>query len=182
MYGHNLLCETNSLTFNAQSTPNKQSNQGSRLTAYEILVENMPNPTLLCDSMTSSFLANKVTPSNTVCVVGADRVCANGDTANKIGTFQLAIIAKEFGVDFYVASPFTTLDVKLASGREIEIEERPAGELLESSCAPKDMKCWNPGFDVTPARYITGIITERGVLRRGEDGTFDVGGFVEKHS
>lgn len=161
---------------------NQNSNQGSRLTAYEILTEQMPNPCLLCDSMVSSYLANKVSSSNTVCIVGADRVCANGDTANKIGTFQLAIVAKEFGVDFYVASPFTTLDVKLASGAEIEIEERPPGELLESACAPKDMKCWNPGFDVTPASYITGIITERGVLRKGSDGKFDVNGFVEKHS
>ena len=158
------------------------SNQGSRLTAYEILTEQMPNPCLLCDNMISSYFANKVSPNNTVCVVGADRVCANGDTANKIGTFQLAIIAKEFGVDFYVASPFTTLHIKLASGKEIEIEERPPGELLESSCAPKDMKCWNPAFDVTPAKYITGIITEKGVLRRSEDGSFDVKGFVEKHS
>lgn len=164
----------------AQQTNN--SNQGSRLTAYEILVEKMPNPTLLCDSMISSYLANKANPQNTVCVVGADRVCANGDTANKIGTFQLAIVAKEFGVDFYVASPFTTLDVKLASGQEIEIEERPPGELLESSCAPINMGCWNPGFDVTPAEYITGIITEKGVLRKGEDGLFDVKGFVAKHS
>eukprot|EP00804_Cyclotella_cryptica_P020288 CCRYP_015888-RA/>CCRYP_015888-RA protein AED:0.04 eAED:0.04 QI:54/1/1/1/1/1/2/265/384 len=156
-------------------------NQGSRLTAYEILTEKMPNPCLLCDSMISSYLATKGS-SNTVCIVGADRVCANGDTANKIGTFQLAIVAKEFGVDFYVASPFTTLDVKLKSGKEIEIEERPPGELLESSGAPKDMKCWNPGFDVTPAAYITGIITEKGVVRRSEDGTLDVEGFVEKMS
>jgi len=158
------------------------SNQGSRLTAYEIITENMPNPCLLCDSMISYYLSKKVSPNNTVCIVGADRVCANGDTANKIGTLQLAIIAKEFGVDFYVASPFTTLDVKLATGEEIEIEERPAGELLESACAPKDMRCWNPGFDVTPAKYITGIITERGVLRKTKDGTFDIKDFVEKHS
>ena len=142
----------------------------------------MPNPCLLCDNMISSYFANKVSPTNTICVVGADRVCANGDTANKIGTYQLAIIAKEFGVDFYVASPFTTLDVKLESGKDIEIEERPPKELLESSCAPRDMVCWNPAFDVTPARYITGIITEKGVLRKGVDGKFDVKGFIEKHS
>ena len=137
---------------------NSNSNQGSRLTAYEIVQEKMPNPTLLCDSMAASYLANKGADA---CIVGADRVCANGDTANKIGTFQLAIIAKEMGVEFFVASPFTTLDCELESGDKIEIEERPAGEMLESSGAPKEMKCWNPAFDVTPAKYITGIITEK---------------------
>ena len=118
----------------------------------------MPNPTLLCDSMAASYLQSKGADA---CIVGADRVCANGDTANKIGTFQLAIVAKEMGVEFFVASPFTTLDVGLESGKEIEIEERPAAEMLESSGAPKGMRCWNPSFDVTPAKYITGIITEK---------------------
>lgn len=154
-------------------------NQGSRLTAYEIMTENMPNPCLICDSMAASYIRAKGADA---CVVGADRVCANGDTANKIGTFQLSIIAKEFGVDFFVASPFTTLDVDLESGDMIEIEERPPGEMLDSSGAPKGMSCWNPAFDVTPAEYITGIITEKGVLRKGADGKFDVKGFVAKHS
>jgi methylthioribose-1-phosphate isomerase len=86
------------------------------------------------------------------------------------------------GVEFFVASPFTTLDVSLASGSDIEIEERPPGEMLESSVAPKSMPCWNPGFDVTPAEYITGIITEKGVLKKSLDGSFDVIGFVQKHS
>ena len=116
------------------------------------------------------------------CVVGADRVCANGDTANKIGTFALAIIAREMGVDFYVSSPFTTLDVALSSGDDILIEERPSGEMLDTARAPKDMPCWNPGFDVTPAKYITGIITEKGVLKKSPDGTFDVIGFMTEHS
>ena len=154
-------------------------NQGSRLTAYEIMMENMRNPFLICDSMAASYMRAK---GADVCVVGADRVCANGDTANKIGTFQLAIIAKEMGVDFFVASPFTTLDVDLENGDMIEIEERPAGEMLDSSFAPKGMPCWNPSFDVTPADYITGIITEKGVLRKGSDGKFDVKRFVVKHS
>mmetsp|Transcript_27362 Transcript_27362/g.57085 ORF Transcript_27362/g.57085 Transcript_27362/m.57085 type:complete len:369 (-) Transcript_27362:142-1248(-) len=153
-------------------------NQGSRLTAYEIRTEGM-NGTLLCDSMAASYLKSKGADA---CVVGADRVCANGDTANKIGTFNLSIIAKEMGVEFFVASPFTTLDVNLESGDEIEIEERPAKEVIESSVAPKDMPCWNPAFDVTPAEYITGIITEKGVLKKSADGTFDVKGFVKKHS
>mmetsp|Transcript_20542 Transcript_20542/g.36512 ORF Transcript_20542/g.36512 Transcript_20542/m.36512 type:complete len:371 (+) Transcript_20542:121-1233(+) len=153
-------------------------NQGSRLTAYEIKTEGM-NGTLVCDSMAASYIKSKGADA---CVVGADRVCANGDTANKIGTFTLAIIAKEMGVEFFVASPFTTLDVKLESGDQIEIEERPAGEMIESSGAPKDMPCWNPAFDVTPAEYITGIITEKGVLKKSADGSFDVKGFVKKHS
>lgn len=151
-------------------------NQGSRLTAYEIMTENMPNPCLICDSMAASYFRAKGADA---CVVGADRVCANGDTANKIGTFQLSILAKEMGVDFFVASPFTTLDVDLESGDMIEIEERPPGEMLDSSGAPQGMPCWNPAFDVTPAEYITGIITEKGVLRKGADGKFDVKGFVD---
>ena len=134
---------------------------------------------LICDSMAAAYIRAKGADA---CVVGADRVCSNGDTANKIGTFQLSIIAKEMGVDFFVASPFTTLDVELESGDMIEIEERPPGEMLDSSCAPKGMACWNPAFDVTPAEYITGIITEKGVLRKGADGKFDVKGFVAKHS
>ncbi|KAL7551055.1 hypothetical protein ACHAWF_014254 [Thalassiosira exigua] len=153
-------------------------NQGSRLTAYEIKTEGM-NGTLICDSMAASYLKSKGADA---CVVGADRVCANGDTANKIGTFNLSIVAKEMGVEFFVASPFTTLDVDLESGDKIPIEERPPGELLDTSSAPKDMPCWNPGFDVTPAKYITGIITEKGVLKKSADGTFDVKGFVKKHS
>lgn len=153
-------------------------NQGSRLTAYEIQTEKMKG-TLICDSMAASYLKTKGADA---CVVGADRVCANGDTANKIGTFNLAIIAKEMGVEFFVASPFTTLDVELESGDKIEIEERPAGEMIDTSGAPKDMACWNPAFDVTPAEYITGIITEKGVLKKSEDGSFDVIGFVKKHS
>jgi S-methyl-5-thioribose-1-phosphate isomerase len=153
-------------------------NQGSRLTAYEILAEKMDG-ILICDSMAASYLKTRGADA---CVVGADRVCANGDTANKIGTFALSIIAKEMGVEFFVASPFTTLDVSLATGNDIEIEERPADEMLESACAPKGMTCWNPGFDVTPAKYISGIITERGVLKKSSDGTFDVVGFVRENS
>ena len=153
-------------------------NQGSRLTAYEIMVEKM-NGTLICDSMAASYLKSKGADA---CVVGADRVCANGDTANKIGTFNLSIIAKSFGVEFFVASPFTTLDTSLASGDQIEIEERPADEMIDTGNAPKGMSCWNPAFDVTPASYITGIITEKGVLKPDAEGKFDIKGFVARHS
>ncbi|EJK50909.1 hypothetical protein THAOC_29980 [Thalassiosira oceanica] len=153
-------------------------NQGSRLTAYEIMVEEM-NGTLICDSMAASYLKSKGADA---CVVGADRVCANGDTANKIGTFNLSILAKTFGVEFFVASPFTTLDTSLASGDQIEIEERPTDEMINTGNAPKGMSCWNPAFDVTPATYITGIITEKGVLKPDADGRFDIKGFVARHS
>jgi eIF-2B alpha/beta/delta-like uncharacterized protein len=112
------------------------------------------------------------------CVVGADRVCANGDTANKIGTYNLSLVAAAHGVPFYVASPFTTLDTSLKTGDDIKIEERPPEELLKTSAAPPNMPCWNPAFDVTPAKYITGIVTEKGIIEPNVDGEFDVPGFV----
>jgi len=150
-------------------------NQGSRLTAFEIVEEKMPNGTLICDSAAAALMKTKGVDA---CVVGADRCCANGDTANKIGTYMLACVAKAHNVPFYVASPFTTLDVNLKTGDEIEIEERSAKELLSSSSAPESIACWNPAFDVTPAEYITGIITEKGVVEKSEDGSFNIAGFV----
>eukprot|EP00549_Striatella_unipunctata_P019424 CAMPEP_0118673726 /NCGR_PEP_ID=MMETSP0800-20121206/492_1 /TAXON_ID=210618 ORGANISM="Striatella unipunctata, Strain CCMP2910" /NCGR_SAMPLE_ID=MMETSP0800 /ASSEMBLY_ACC=CAM_ASM_000638 /LENGTH=368 /DNA_ID=CAMNT_0006568841 /DNA_START=27 /DNA_END=1133 /DNA_ORIENTATION=+ len=154
-------------------------NQGSRLTAFEMVEEEMPGATLICDSMAAYYMKTK---GMDACVVGADRVCANGDTANKIGTYSLSLVAAAHGVPFYVASPFTTLDVSLATGDEIPIEERPAKELLQTSRAPDNINCWNPAFDVTPAKYISGIITEKGVIKKGPDGTIDVAAFVKKHS
>ena len=133
-------------------------NQGLHLTAYESKTENM-NGTLVCDSMAASYLKSK---GANACVVGANRVYDNGDTANKMDTFMLAIIAEEMGFEFLVASPFTTMDVKLEGGDQIEIEERPAGEMIKNNGTPKDMPCWNPAFDVTLAEYITGIISDRG--------------------
>lgn len=153
-------------------------NQGSRLTAFELTEEKMPGAMLISDSMAAARMREH---SVDAVVVGADRVCANGDTANKIGTYNLAIVAAAHGVPFYVASPFTTLDTSLATGDEIHIEERPAHELLNSSQAPSSIDVWNPAFDVTPARYITGIITEKGILHPNADGIFDVPGFVAKH-
>lgn len=152
-------------------------NQGSRLTAFEILEEQMPNGTLICDSAAAALM--RVMGVDAV-VVGADRVCSNGDTANKIGTYMLALVAKEHNVPFYVAAPFTTLDTSLENGDCIEIEERPGEEIIDTSKAPKNMKTWNPAFDVTPAKYITGIITEKGMIVKmdGED-TFDVAKFVQ---
>uniref|UniRef100_A0A182ST00 Methylthioribose-1-phosphate isomerase n=1 Tax=Anopheles maculatus TaxID=74869 RepID=A0A182ST00_9DIPT len=104
-------------------------------------------------------------------IVGADRVAANGDTANKIGTYQMAVVAKHHGVPFYVAAPFTSIDVAIADGSYIKIEERPEHELTHiggQRIAAPGIGCWNPAFDVTPAELITGIITERGVLKPSE--------------
>lgn len=172
------LHERNRLT-SITALETRPYNQGSRLTAFEIVEENMPNGTLICDSAAAALMKTKGVDA---VVVGADRCCANGDTANKIGTYMLACVAKHHHVPFYVASPFTTLDTKLTSGDDIEIEERPAKEMLDSSQAPQSIGCWNPAFDVTPANLITGIITEKGVVEKGEDGTFDIVGFVKKHS
>ena len=101
-------------------------------------------------------------------VVGADRIAANGDTANKIGTYNVAILAKEHGIPFYVAAPWSTIDLATATGDAIPIEERPAVEVTHhggKQLTPNGVGIRNPAFDVTPAKYITAIITERGVLR-----------------
>jgi methylthioribose-1-phosphate isomerase len=100
-------------------------------------------------------------------IVGADRIAANGDTANKIGTLGVALAALEFGVPFYVAAPLSTIDVKTASGKDIPIEERDGEEVIRfvgTQTAPGSVQVYNPAFDVTPSRYIRGIITERGII------------------
>jgi len=102
-------------------------------------------------------------------ITGADRIAANGDTANKIGTLGLAVLAKEFGIPFYVAAPASTFDLSIKSGDEIPIEERSPLEVTEgfgTRTAPQGAKAWNPAFDVTPARLITAIITDRGIIRK----------------
>lgn len=104
-------------------------------------------------------------------MTGADRVVANGDTANKIGTYQIAVVAKYHNVPFYIAAPLTSIDLKIPSGDQIVIEERPDREMThvgEHRIAAQGIKCWNPAFDVTPAHLITGIITERGVFKPDE--------------
>jgi len=103
-----------------------------------------------------------------VVLVGADRIAANGDTANKIGTYTLAVLAKENGIPFYVAAPTSTVDLSLNTGDEIEIEQRSPSEVTEFQgvpVAPEGVEALNPGFDVTPARYVSAIITEAGVAR-----------------
>lgn len=137
--------------------------QGSRLTAWELVQRGIP-VTVLCDSAAGHLLA---TGRVAACVVGADRITANGDTANKIGTYGLAILARAHGVPFFVAAPSSTFDLSLPHGGEIPIEERAASEVLRPlgiQAAPDGARAFNPAFDVTPARLISGIITERGVV------------------
>jgi S-methyl-5-thioribose-1-phosphate isomerase len=148
-------------------------NQGSRLTAYEMVVDQLPNATLMCDSMAAASLN---THSVDAVVVGADRICANGDVANKIGTYGLALLARHHRVPFYVAAQLTTIDLQALNGSYIEIEQRPPSEVIESSRAPADIQVWNPAFDVTPADDIAGIITEKGVIRPDSKGMLNVDG------
>lgn len=144
-------------------TETRPYNQGARLTAYELVHEKIP-ATLVVDSMVSALMNIR---NIDAVVVGADRVAGNGDTANKIGTYQIAIVAKHHSVPFYVAAPLTSIDMALTSGDKIKIEERPDREMThigEHRIAAPGINCWNPAFDVTPASLITGIITEKGVF------------------
>ncbi len=137
--------------------------QGARLTAWELLQDGIP-VTLITDSM-AGYLMQKGQVD--VVVVGADRIAANGDTANKIGTYSLAVLAQAHEIPFYVAAPTSTIDIKLANGEEIPIEERNKVEVRElygCKVAPEEVEVFNPAFDVTPAKYITGIITEKGIV------------------
>ena len=196
-------------------TETRPYNQGARLTAFELASEGFP-ATLLCDSAAAALLVHggscsgvsqegegegdekeeakyKFVGKPHAVVVGADRVAANGDTANKVGTLALAVAAKRGGVPFFVAAPTTTLDASLPSGRGIPIEQRPAREVTHSRggegerVAAEGVRVWNPSFDVTPADLITGgIITEKGMVprrkREGETDFFDVAAFVAEHA
>ena len=136
--------------------------QGARLTAWELAQEGIP-ATLITDSMAGYFLHGGDIQA---VIVGADRIAANGDVANKIGTYSVAVLARENQVPFYVAAPTSTVDLSLERGELIPIEERPAEEIThiaEVSLAPEGVAVANPAFDVTPARYVTAIITEKGV-------------------
>lgn len=138
--------------------------QGARLTVWELQQDGIPT-TLITDNMAGHFLKS----GRIGCVVvGADRIAANGDVANKIGTYSLAVLAHENNVPFFVAAPISTLDLKLASGDQIPIEQRAAAEvthLFGQPVAPAGTAVENPAFDVTPARYVSAIITEKGVAR-----------------
>lgn len=138
--------------------------QGARLTAWELVQERIP-VTLITDSMAGHFLASG--DINAV-VVGADRIAANGDTANKIGTYAIAVLAMENGVPFYVAAPLSTIDMSLDSGDKIVIEERDHDEVTHiagTRVAAEGVDIANPAFDVTPAQYISAIVAEKGVVR-----------------
>ncbi|MGB6720057.1 MAG: S-methyl-5-thioribose-1-phosphate isomerase [Terracidiphilus sp.] len=138
--------------------------QGSRLTAWELMADHIPT-TVICDNMAASIMRQGKIQA---VVVGADRIAANGDTANKIGTYNVAILAKEHGIPFYVAAPWSTIDLATATGDGIPIEERPHIEVTHHAgkqLTPNGVGICNPAFDVTPAKYVTAIVTERGVLR-----------------
>ena len=138
--------------------------QGARLTAWELAREGIP-ATLIVDGAAGLLMRRGLVGA---VVVGADRIAANGDVANKIGTYTLAVLAREHGLPFYVAAPFSTVDLSTASGAEIPIEERAPEEvthLAGTRTAPEGVGVWNPAFDVTPARLVTAIVTDRGVVR-----------------
>ncbi len=138
--------------------------QGARLTAWELMQDRIP-VTLITDNMAGALMRlGKIQ----LCVVGADRIAANGDVANKIGTYSVAVLARAHGIPFYVAAPYSTIDLHTKTGADIPIEERAAMEVTSihgsHPIAPKGVSVYNPAFDVTPAELITGIITERGIV------------------
>jgi methylthioribose-1-phosphate isomerase len=138
--------------------------QGARLTAWELAKDGIP-VTLITDNMAGHFMRQG---RISAVIVGADRIAANGDTANKIGTYTLGVLAHENQIPFYVAAPLSTIDMSLASGEQIPIEERSPAEvthLAGVAIAPRQVAARHPAFDVTPHRYITAIITERGIAR-----------------
>ena len=142
--------------------------QGARLTSWELMQDHIP-VTLITDNMAGSLMREGRIQ---LCVVGADRIAANGDVANKIGTYTVAVLAQAHGIPFYVAAPYSTIDLGTKSGKDIPIEQRNPVEVTKvhggDPIAPSGIDVYNPAFDVTPADLITGIITERGVFRPDE--------------
>ena len=138
--------------------------QGARLTAWELMQDKIP-VTLITDNMAGSLMRQGKIH---LCIVGADRIAANGDVANKIGTYSVAVLAKAHGIPFYVAAPYSTIDLRTKSGADIPIEQRNAQEVTtihgSHPVAPAGVSVYNPAFDVTPAELVSGIITERGVF------------------
>jgi len=139
--------------------------QGSRLTAWELKRKGI-DVTLICDSMAAVIMRDKLV---TKVIAGADRIASNGDAANKIGTYALAVLSRYHGLPFYIAAPFSTFDLGIKSGKEIVIEERDAHEATclfsKNPVAPRGVKVFNPAFDVTPAGLISAIITDRGIIK-----------------
>jgi methylthioribose-1-phosphate isomerase len=141
--------------------------QGAKLTTWECLHDGIP-VTVITDSMAAHCMQQGMVDA---VVVGADRIAANGDTANKIGTYSLAIAAKAHNIPFFVAAPKSTVDLSLPDGTHIPIEERDPAEIYqigETRLVPKGASFYNPAFDVTPAEYITAIITENGAIAPGQ--------------
>ena len=137
--------------------------QGTRLTAWELLQDNIP-VTVLCDSAAASLMQQKQLDW---VIVGADRVASNGDVANKIGTYSLAVMAHQHKVNFMVAAPTSTIDMKVNNGDDIEIEERQQSEITtirDHLIGPENAQVWNPVFDITPAEFVTALVTEKGVV------------------
>ncbi|MEP7382727.1 MAG: S-methyl-5-thioribose-1-phosphate isomerase, partial [Gemmatimonadota bacterium] len=142
--------------------------QGSRLTAWELRRANVP-VTVIADSMAASLMSLGAID---LVLVGADRIAANGDVANKIGTYGVAVLAHYHGIPFYVAAPSSTIDASTPTGREIIIEQRGREEIIQvlgSASAPHDVAVCNPAFDVTPAHLVSAIVTDRGIVRRPYD-------------
>src|ERR1700692_2719056 len=142
--------------------------QGSRLTAWELMKDGIPT-TVISDSMAGAMMKQGKIGA---IVVGADRIAANGDVANKIGTYTVAVLAKENGIPFYVAAPLSTVDFETASGNQIPIEQRNSREVTHiagKQMVPDGVRVENPAFDVTPAKYVTAIVTERGIARAPYD-------------
>ncbi|MGH7233668.1 MAG: S-methyl-5-thioribose-1-phosphate isomerase [Nitrospiraceae bacterium] len=142
--------------------------QGARLTAWELMQDKIP-VTLITDNMAGTFMRQGLVH---LCIVGADRIAANGDVANKIGTYSVAVLAKAHGIPFYVAAPSSTIDLATPSGDQIPIEQRNPKEVMtihgSHPIAPTGVDVLNPAFDVTPAEYVTAIITEWGVFKPTE--------------
>ncbi|TDQ39790.1 S-methyl-5-thioribose-1-phosphate isomerase [Aureibacillus halotolerans] len=158
------LARERNMTLHAYATETRPVGQGARLTVWELEQLGI-DVTLITDSMAAHTLQSGRIQA---VIVGADRIAANGDTANKIGTLSLAVAAKAFGVPFYVAAPLSTIDVHTATGADIPIEERAAEEVTHVHgriITTETVRVYNPAFDVTPHQYIDGIITEKGVIR-----------------
>ena len=137
--------------------------QGLRLTAFELMQEGIP-VTVIADNAAGYLMNNKKVD---LVITGADRIAANGDVANKIGTYQVAVLARENKIPFYVAAPLSTIDLRIKNGKEIPVEEREGREICcvgNRLIGPEGVKAFNPAFDITPARYVRGIITERGLV------------------
>ena len=157
------LAHQNRVQFRVYSDETRPLLQGSRLTSWELKQSGL-DVTLLTDNMVAHIMSQGLID---LVITGTDRVVANGDVANKIGTHGVAIMAKHFGIPFYVACPYSTIDLKTANGKDIVIEERNAEEVTHFGLrrtAPEELKVRNPAFDVTPSELVTGLITEKGII------------------